>query len=151
MQGLLFIGKRLVFAAFLLLVVSFLVFSLQSLSKGSFVSTALGGRPATPEQVAQIRAEYRLDDPLLVRYGAWLSDAVHLDFGRSIKYNQSVTDAISERLPVTLELTLLTIVLIVLLGVPLGMVAGIRRGTSVDRLVTTTSVVGLSAPVFAER
>lgn len=144
-----FVAKRLIFSALLLLTVSFLVFGLQSFSKGSMVSTVLGGRPASPERIAQVRAEYHLDDPFLVRYGRWLGDAVQLDFGRSIRSDQSVMSAVTDRLPVTLQLTFLTIVLIVLLGVPLGMWAGIRRGTLVDRFVTTASIVGLSAPVFA--
>lgn len=142
-------AKRLLFAVFLLLVVSFLVFSLQSISKGSFVATVLGGRPATPEQVALVREEYHLDDPLLTRYWLWLQDAVHLDFGRSIKSDTSVFAAIEGRLPVTLELTFFAIALVVLIGVPLGMISGIRKGTAIDRFFTTTSIVGLSAPVFA--
>jgi peptide/nickel transport system permease protein len=144
-----FIGRRLAFSVLLLFTVSFLVFSLQSLSKDSIVATVLGGRPATPEQVAQVRADYHLDDPFLVRFTTWLGDAVHLDFGRSIRSDQSVTSVVLDRLPVTLELTLLTIVLIIVVGVPLGMLAGIRRGTLLDRVVTTVSIVGLSAPVFA--
>ncbi|MGE0167002.1 ABC transporter permease [Nocardioides sp.] len=149
MRATAFVAKRLVFAIFLLLVVSFIVFSLQSLSKGSFVATVLGGRPASPEQVQQVRDEFHLDDPLLVRYGMWLHDAARFDFGRSIKSDTSVTSAIAERLPVTLELTVLTIVIVVLVGVPLGLISGIRRGSFLDRFFTTTSVIGLSAPVFA--
>lgn len=149
MHGLAFVAKRLLFAVFLLLVVSFLVFSLQSLSKGSFVATVLGGRPASADQVQAVVDEYHLDDPLLTRYWLWLQDAIQLDFGRSIKSDTTVVSAIEGRLPVTLELTLLTIVIVVLVGVPLGMVSGMRQGTVLDRFFTTTSVVGLSAPVFA--
>jgi peptide/nickel transport system permease protein len=148
-RGAVFVAKRLAFALVLLLVVSFLVFSLQSISKGSFVATVLGGRPATAEQVQQVRDDYHLDEPLLTRYAIWLDDAVHLDFGRSIKSNTSVVSAIEGRLPVTLELTLLTILIVVVVGVPLGMISGMRRGTFLDRFFTTTSVIGLSAPVFA--
>jgi len=148
-RGAAFVAKRLLFAVFLLFVVSFLVFSLQSLSKGSFVATVLGGRPASAEQVQQVRDTYHLDDPLLTRYWLWLQDAVQLDFGRSIKSDTTVVSAIEGRLGVTLELTLLTIVIVVLVGVPLGMISGMRRGTFLDRFFTSSSVVGLSAPVFA--
>lgn len=149
MRGAAFVAKRLLFAVFLLFVVSFLVFSLQSLSKGSFVATVLGGRPASAEQVQLVRDTYHLDDPLLTRYWLWLQDAVQLDFGRSIKSDTTVVSAIEGRLGVTLELTLLTIVIVVLVGVPLGMISGMRRGTFLDRFFTSSSVVGLSAPVFA--
>lgn len=149
MTAMAYVGRRLMFATLLLVTVSFGVFGLQSASEGSFVATVLGGRPATAEQVQQIRDAYRLDDPLPVRYGAWLADALRLNFGRSIASNAPVTSTIAERLPLTLQLTLLAIVVIVGLGVPLGMAAGMRRGTVLDRFVTTTSVIGLSAPVFA--
>jgi len=148
-RGAAFVAKRIAFAAALLVVVSFLVFSLQSFSKGSFVATVLGSRPATPAQVQQVRHEFHLDDPLLTRYGIWLDDAVHLDFGRSIKSDTSVQSAIESRIPVTMELIALTMLIVVLVGVPLGMASGMRRGTFLDRFLTTTSVIGLSAPVFA--
>lgn len=149
MTALRFAAKRLLFSVVLLFIVSFLVFGLQSFSKGSIVATVLGGRPASPEQVAAVRKEYRLDDSFLVRYAHWAGDAMHLDLGRSFRSNESVFSTIVERLPVTLELTLLCIIIVVLVGVPLGMLAGIRRGTLVDRAVTTASIVGLSAPTFA--
>ena len=144
-----FVLKRLGFAVILLLTVSFLVFSLQAVSKNSIVSTVLGNRPASPEQVAQVRAAYHLDDPFLVRFGLWLRDAVHLDFGTSIRSKEPVMTAIADRLPVTLELTAIAIVLVVLIGVPFGMIAGIRRGSMADRIISTLSIFGLSAPVFA--
>lgn len=149
MTSIRFVLKRLGFAVVLLFTVSFLVFSLQSVSKNSIVSTVLGGRPATPEQIANVRAEYHLDDPFLQRFGLWLWDAVHLDFGTSIRTKEPVMSAVSDRLPVTLELTALAIILVVLIGVPFGMLAGIRRGSLADRMISTVSIVGLSAPVFA--
>ena len=109
----------------------------------------LGAGRATPEQIQQIRDQYHLDDPLLTRYWLWLQDAVHLDFGRSIKSDTSVFAAIEGRLPITLELTFFAIIIVVLIGVPLGMISGIRQGTMIDRISTSTSIVGLSAPVFA--
>src|SRR5690554_1532777 len=135
-----FIGRRLVFAVVLLLTVSFIVFALQAFSQDSLVATVLGNRPATPEAIARVRHEFRLDEPFVVRFVLWLGDALQLDFGRSIRSNGAVLDVISGRLPVTLQLVGLTLVLVVVVGVSLGLVAGVKQGTSVDRAITTASV-----------
>lgn len=149
MRAAVFIARRLLFAVVLLFTVSALVFGLQSFSKDTIVGTATAGRPVTPEQIAEIRAEYNLDDPLPARFAQWLGDAVRLDFGRSIASGESATSLIGSRISVTLELILLAVLLIVAIGVPLGMLAGIRSGTRADRIITVGAIVGLSAPVFA--
>lgn len=149
MKGAIYVGRRIVFAGLLLLIVSFLVFGLQSLSKDSIIATALGSRPPTPEQVALIRSEYNLDDPFLVRYGTWVWHAAQFDFGQSVKSGQPVSAAIVDRLPITLQLVAISILIVLAIGLPLGMIAGLRRGSLVDRIISTTSIVGFSAPVFA--
>ncbi|MFV0464024.1 MAG: hypothetical protein ACK5MP_12640, partial [Nostocoides sp.] len=63
---------RLVAAVGLLFVSSVVVFVLQHLAPGSPEAILLGGRPATPELLAQIRTQYRLDDPLWMQYWTWL-------------------------------------------------------------------------------
>ncbi|MFD5224410.1 ABC transporter permease [Microbacterium sp. NPDC058342] len=148
MSGFVFALKRLAFAVVLLVVVSILVFSLQSLSTDGMIATILGGRPGTPEQIDAIRLEYRLDDPWTARYGDWLISALQGDLGSSIRSGQSVSGMIVDRLPLTLGLITFAIVIIVTAGVLMGMLAGIRRGTIADRLVTMLSLFGLSAPVF---
>lgn len=144
-----FVLKRLGAMAAVLLIVSFLVFSLLALSPGSLVATLLGTQPATPAAVAAIKAEYHLNDPFIVQYGRWLAAAVQGNFGRSTQSGEPVTSLIASRLPVTLELALYALVLVVAVGIPAGMAAGIRRGRLLDRGVSALTVVGMSAPVFA--
>lgn len=135
--------------ALLMLILSFLVFTLLWLSPGSVLATLIGTRPTTPQIVAALTAEYHLKSPFLVQYWDWLVRAVHLDFGRSTQYSAPVTSLITQRLPITAALAGYTLVLTVVVGVPIGMAAGIRRGRLIDRTVSTVTILGMSAPSFA--
>ena len=146
---LLFLTKRLVVAALLLVVISFLVFTLLTVSPGSVETTLLGVRPATPETLEAIRAEYHLNEPFLTQYWYWARDAARLDLGRSITSGDTVTHLVGERLPVSLGLAAYTLALVVVVGIPLGLLAGMRHGTILDRAVTMLTVLGMSAPAFA--
>ena len=149
MTAVTFIGKRLAFAALLLLVVTLLVYSLLALSGVSPISRIVGGSSPSQDQLEVLRAKYHLDDPFIVQYGYWLIDAMQFDFGRSIGSNQTVSSMIAERLPTTLGLAGICLIVVVMVGVPAGMIAGSRRGTWVDRLVSVGATLGLSAPTFA--
>jgi peptide/nickel transport system permease protein len=132
-----------------LIVISFVIFLLLYLAPGSPEQLLLGPRQATPATVAAIRHQYHLDDPFLVRYWDWIKNATHLEFGRSIRTNETVTSAITQRLRLSLQLGGLAFGVAMLLGVPLGVLAAVRRRTSVDRSIVGLSVVGVSAPAFA--
>lgn len=144
-----FLVKRLFGIVVILLVVSFLVFSLLALSPGSVVATLLGTQPATPDVVAAIKVRYHLNDPFLVQYWHWLTNALHGDFGRSMQSGQTVTSIIASHLPVTLELAAYAFVLVLVIGLPAGMLAGIRWGTWLDKGVSALTIFGMSAPGFA--
>jgi peptide/nickel transport system permease protein len=145
----LYAGRRLVALLILVVVISFVVFSLLYLAPGSPEQILLGPRPSTPETIAAIRDEYNLDDPFLVQYGKWAGDALRFDFGRSIRTNEPVVDGIAERFKLTLQLGGLAFLITMALGVPLGVLAAVRKRTSTDRAVVAVSVVGVSAPAFA--
>jgi peptide/nickel transport system permease protein len=149
-SGLVFyVARRLGALLVLLVVISFVVFSLLYLAPGSPEQILLGARPSSPETIAAIREEYNLDDPFVVQYGKWGSDALQFDFGRSIRTNEPVVDAIADSFVLTLQLGAFAFVLTIGLGVPLGVLAALRRRTSVDRGIVAVSVVGVSAPAFA--
>jgi len=145
----LYIGRRILALVALIFVISFVVFSLLYLAPGSPEQVLLGARPSTPETIAAIREEYHLNDPFLVQYADWARDALHFDFGRSIRTNEPVVDAISDRFKLTLQLGGLAFLITVALGIPLGVLAAVRSRTSIDRGVVALSVVGVSAPAFA--
>ena len=145
-----FVARRLVGMLAILLVVSFLVFSLLSLAPGDPAIILLGGPSrATPEAIAQVRATYHLDEPLLIQYWYWLQGVLKFDFGRSISSQLPVTETLGERFPITVALAVYSFIITVVIAIPLGLAAGIRRGTRLDRSVTAVSLIGFAAPVFA--
>src|SRR4051794_2711010 len=98
-----FLARRVVTAVPLLFFVSFAMFLLIALTPGD-PAYRLAGENATPEQVEQVRKALRLDDPLLVRYATWLTNAVRGDLGKSMSTTEPVTGMILQRIPVTLSL-----------------------------------------------
>src|SRR5712691_9796764 len=146
---LLYVARRLAALVAVLAIVSLVIFTLLYLAPGSPEQLLLGPREATPASVAAIREHYHLNDPFLVRYWDWGKSAVRLDFGRSIRTNETVTSAIGRRLRLSLQLGGLAFAVALLVGVPLGVLAASRRRTGSDRAIVGVSVVGVSAPAFA--
>ncbi|MEU1957143.1 ABC transporter permease [Nocardia rhamnosiphila] len=144
---------RRVFAAYLakllavLALVSISTFLLLEMIPGDPLATLLP-EGATPEMRAAAAERFGLDGPLLQRYFEWLGSALQGDLGRSMHSQVPVTDAILERLPVTLELAGLSIVVALVVAVPLGVWAGYRPGRAADRITTFLCSVTLSIPSF---
>jgi peptide/nickel transport system permease protein len=143
------IGRRLVAMVVLLLIISFGVFTLLYLAPGSVEQILLGTKPATPQTLAAIRAQYHLDDPFLTQYWIWLKNALHGDFGTSIRTSEPVASGIESRMGLTLFLGGYAFVLVMLTGVPLGVLAATKKRSAIDRGVVGLGVVGVSAPAFA--
>ena len=144
-----YIARRVLIAVPLLILISLGVFALIHIAPGTPERSLLGGRPSTPETLAAIRAKWNLDEPFVIQYLLWLKGVATGDLGRSIQTNQAVTDAIGQRLGLTLYLGVYALLIAVGLGIPLGMWAALRRGSITDRAVVGVSVFGVSAPVFA--
>jgi peptide/nickel transport system permease protein len=143
------VAFRLAGTVVMLAVISFLVFLLTYLSPGNIITNITGLRPPTPAVAAALRREYGLNDPLIVQYWHWLDRFVHGNWGRSIRDQTSVAQLFSERVGVTLALIGLAFAFSVLVCVPLGVISARRAGGLLDRVISITSVVGLSAPAFA--
>ncbi len=130
-----------------LFLVSILVFSLQQLMPGD-PALVLAGDSATPEVVAQIRAELWLDRPLPVQYVHWIGRILHGNLGRSWRMQEPVLHLIAQKLPVTLQLGVMAFLIAVLIGVPAGIVAAVKRGRAWDYLANLIGLAGLSTPNF---
>lgn len=129
-----------------LFLASIVIFSAVLLT-GDPIAALAGGAKPTPELIAQIRAEYHLDDPVWVRYWQWLTGALQGDFGRSFVYKTDVMTLVAPRFGITLQLVLLTIAIILVFGVGSGIVAA-TRGRAVDRTVAILTSLGMAMPTF---
>lgn len=130
-----------------LLAVSFVTFMLTALLPGDPALTILGEN-ASDQQIEQLRDDLGLDEPLLERYAGWLGDALHGDLGVSYRTGQDVTEAIVERLPVTIELGVVSLAMSLIVSVPLAIWSAYRAGGRLDRFLTTASFGLMSLPSF---
>ncbi len=139
-------------AVFILLIVTLIVFFVMQLLPGDpltiFIGRQAGSGTIAPEQLEQLRIRYGLDKPLIVQYWNWISGIVQGDMGKSIYYNEDVSQLLLERFPPTLDLGIKAFILYNVLGISLGMIAALRRGKWIDTLATVTSYFGVSIPVF---
>jgi peptide/nickel transport system permease protein len=143
-----FIVRRLLALIPLMLIVSFLVYSLVVFLPGDPAVAIAGGTDSSPEEIAQIREQLGLNDPLLVRYGRWLKDAVQGDLGESLYTKRSVSDEIRRRFPITFSVAIGAILISLTLGTIAGILAGLRQGRPTDRAVTVFTSAGLAIPSF---
>ena len=111
-------------------------------------ATVLAGPTATAAEVAAIRQQLGLDQPLWVQFANYLGRVLQLDLGRSMISNRPVSEEIALTFWPTVELMLACLVWAVPLGIALGTLAARRRGTLIDRAIMALSVMGVSVPVF---
>ena len=142
-----FIIRRLLASIPVLFLVSLITFGLLWLVPGDPASIFLDAS-ATAEALDRVRHELGLDRPFLVRMGEWYVRLLQGDLGTSLLLNRSVTDAILERLPITLSLTAMAFVASVLLGVTAGVLAAVRHGRAADQGLMSLALLGLSIPEF---
>lgn len=142
-----FLLRRLAGMAGILGVASFLVFGALQLAPGDPASFLLSGRSATPEAIAAIRAQYRLDDPFPVQYLHWIGGVLTGDFGRSVQFRSDVGGLIAARVPITLTLIGMAFVLTMVVGLAFGVWSATRPG-AVDKAVLVGSSVAVATPSF---
>jgi oligopeptide transport system permease protein len=106
-------------------------------------------RELAPEVEMNLRAAYNLDAPLPVQFITYIGNVLQGDFGPSFMYkDNTVSQLILEGLPVSVQLGGLALVLALLISIPLGCWAAVRKGTMIDQLVSSFTLVGLTIPVF---
>ncbi|MCR9074322.1 MAG: ABC transporter permease [Alphaproteobacteria bacterium] len=128
------------------LVLNFLLIHMAPGDVADTIAQSMGGADA--EVMAQIRAEYRLDDPFLVQLTRYIGNVLRFDLGHSYFYNEPVTDLILRRLPATLLLVVTAQVLALLVGIILGVYSSRNPRGIFSHLITALSLFGFSAPVF---
>jgi len=146
-----YVTKRVLLIVPTLLGVAALVFFIMRVIPGDVTLLILGGDQAgriDPAQIAAMKRQLGLDQPLLVQFGTWLWGVLRFDFGTSLWTGQPVMSELLIRLPLSLELAVLASMVSVLIAIPLGMLAAVRQDTWVDYLVRVISIGGLAIPSF---
>lgn len=142
-----FAGKFLHLIAVVLVVtaVTFVMLDLLPVS----IAHEIAGQGATARDVAAIRGQLRLNDPVALRYGRWLTGVLHGDLGSSLSSGEPVGAAVRSHLPVSLELLVLAQIFTIILSLPTGIVSAWRADSKLDRLLGTTGFALASMPSFA--
>ncbi|MEG3616121.1 ABC transporter permease [Isoptericola haloaureus] len=142
-----FLSRRVVELVIVFLGVTFIVYAMVFTLPGDPIAALGGDRPLPENVVAQLRAEYHLDQPLWQQYLHYLGGVVTGDLGTTFT-GRPVSEAMASRWPVTITLALSAWVLEMIVGVLLGLAAGLRRGSVLDRGVLLGTVLATSIPVF---
>jgi ABC-type dipeptide/oligopeptide/nickel transport system permease component len=125
-----------------------LVFLLIHLVPGDPIQQILG-EGAPPVQIAETRHAYGLDAPLGTQYIRYWKGVLHGDLGRSIRYNQTVSQMLAQRYPYTIGLTLASLFIAIILSFPAGVYSAQHPNTWKDRAISVVSLFGLSFPNIA--
>ncbi len=109
---------------------------------------ALLGENASEEMIEAAREAYGFNDPLPTQYLRWAGDALHGDFGVSVRNKIPATELIGSRVGATVQLATAAIVISLLVGLPLGVLAAARRDSYIDRIISAVSGLSLALPFF---
>jgi peptide/nickel transport system permease protein len=144
-----FVLRRGLQAILVLLVMSFVIYSLIGLMPGDPIDVMASSNPnITPAAVARLRAIYGVDQPILLRYAHWLAAAVQGDLGFSRTHAQPVLDVLLPALASTCRLMLISFTLSVVLAMVLGIISALKPGGVIDNTISLLAFAGISVPVF---
>ncbi|HML23271.1 MAG TPA: ABC transporter permease [Aggregatilinea sp.] len=144
-----YVIRRIIQAIPLLVATSILVFAILELAPGDPTQMYMDPDKATdPEYLAQVRESLGLNEPVYVRYGAWLSKTLQGDLGFSFRTRRAVTFEMGERLPNTLLLGGVALLISIIIALPIGIISALKRYTLLDYALSTLALVGISVPVF---
>jgi peptide/nickel transport system permease protein len=146
-NALILILKRCGASLITIFIISIIIFIGVEMLPGDVATTVLG-QGATPETVEAFRKELKLDLAPHIRYGAWLKDFTHGDFGNSLANGRPVSDLIGWRFGNTLFLAFTSAMIAVPLAVILGMAAAFYRNTFFDKLISIITLSFISFPEF---
>ena len=141
-----YIIKRIGLAIVTIWAVATITFFLMNLVPGG---PFLSEKAVSPKAMAALEAKYGLDKPLFEQYITYLTDALHGDFGDSLKQRgRTVTSIIVTKFPVSARVGGVAVLVALLLGIPLGCIAAMHRGKFLDNLISVISTCGIAVPSF---
>ena len=124
-----------------------MVFLLMRVAPGDPISAALGGK-LSPQALAHAKRQAGLDKPLIVQYGDYLWQILHLNFGTTFTDNQPVIDVVRDNGGATVSLTIAAFIVALVLGIPLGLLAGRLRDSAPDVLIRVFGIITYATPIF---
>ena len=139
--------SRLLSALPILVIVSLITFAMIHLIPGD-PAAAIAGLSATPEEIANIRHNLGLDQPMMEQLIRWYGNLLHGNLGRSLLLGEPVLEATMFRLPVTIGLSLYALVITLVIGLVTGVLAALRQNTWVDQAAMMFAMIGISVPNF---
>ena len=142
-----YILKRVLQAIPLLLVISFIVFTLIYFAPFD-ASDAVITPNMTQEQIDLIRARYGLDQPFITQYFTWLLNILHFDFGNSLISQHSIASELAVRIPNTMKLIIPAYLTALVLAIVLGLLAAANKGKWIDRVIDGIASFGIAVPTF---
>src|SRR5919108_3949416 len=143
-----YLVRRLLAAIPVLFGVSVVVFSMLHLVPGDPVKMMLSEFQTSPEQIARLRAQLHLDEPLPQQFGRFIWNALHGELGYSIRSKRPVLTEILDNLPSTVLLALAGMVVAVVMGVTLGIIAAVCQHSWFDTFSMLMALIGVSIPSF---
>ena len=143
-----YVGRRILAIVPVLFGVTLAVFSMLFLVPGDPVKIMLAEFVTTPDQIAQMRAQLHLDEPVLKQYGRFVGNALRGDLGISIRSRRPVAAEITENIGSTGLLALASMLVAIGLGVPLGLLAALGRNSWLDVAAMVVALLGVAMPSF---
>jgi len=141
--------RRVGLLALILFAVSFMTFMIVNVLPGDVAAVVLGDG-ASPEQVHLLREKLGLNEPVLTRFVSWLGDMLRGDFGVSLLYGQPIGPILATRLYNSLILAFLALVVSVPVAILLGTVAAMKRGSWIDRVISSLTAITFALPEFVK-
>jgi peptide/nickel transport system permease protein len=142
-----FLTQRLLQIIPTLIIVSMLIFGLQQLLPGD-PALIMAGEERDPQVLAEIREQYRLDQPIPVQYFYWVKGVLSGNLGESMRLKSGVGALVVEKLPVTLQLAAMALLIAICIGIPAGIVSAVKKETLWDYGANLFALWGLSTPNF---
>ncbi|HJV58896.1 MAG TPA: ABC transporter permease [Methylomirabilota bacterium] len=143
-----YVGRRILAVVPVLFGVTLAVFSMLFLVPGDPVKIMLAEFVTTPDQIAQMRAQLHLDEPVIEQYGRFVANALRGDLGVSIRSRRPVAAEIAENIGSTGLLALASMMVAIGLGVPLGLLAALGRNSWLDVAAMVVALLGVAMPSF---
>jgi peptide/nickel transport system permease protein len=145
--------RRLLLLPLLLFVFSVIVFGIIQAPPGDFLTTYIAtlsasGTSVSAEQIAALRREYGLDQPVWVQYLYWMRNLLRGNLGLSLEYQRPNTELIGERLVLTIALAALSFVFTWLVAIPAGIYSATHPRSALDYAFTILNYVGVATPNF---